>query len=101
MEITAFTDEDGETLSNGTLSKGDGKLINYRADGSKFSEGNYQNGYPEGTWTFYDERERVLTKGVLQKGIKQGPWDIFSKSGRVIETERYLNGELIIKDQNR
>ncbi|MFT6873337.1 MAG: antitoxin component YwqK of YwqJK toxin-antitoxin module, partial [Roseivirga sp.] len=60
-----------------------------------FSSGNYENGYPTGTWTFFDTKGRKVTEGELVQGVRTGVWKVFSRQGRVIKIEVYENGELI------
>ena len=94
LEISPYTDEDGNELNTGTLTNGNGHVTNYRPDGTLFSGGAYRNGLPNGSWTFYDEKGRKLTSGQLADGVKEGIWLIFTRSGKIKETELYEDGEL-------
>ena len=95
MKVSEFTDDDGDKHSSGTIINGEGIKIGYYPDGTKFSEGPYKNGLPNGNWTFFDERGRKLSTGKLENGIKEGGWNIYAKNGKLIRIEVYEKGELI------
>lgn len=95
MNLSDFTDEDGEVHSSGNIKNGLGTRINYTASGTKYSEGPYKDGLPNGEWTFFDEKERKLMAGKLVNGVKEGNWMIYARSGRVIRVEAFSNGEMI------
>ncbi len=94
MKLSDFTDDDGDKHSSGTLTNGEGIKIGYYPDGTKFSEGPYKKGLPNGKWTFFDERGRKLSAGELINGLKDGGWNIYAKNGKFIRIEMYDNGEL-------
>ncbi len=96
MSLTDFTDENGEVHSSGNLKNGLGLRINYTVNGTKYSEGPYKSGQPNGKWTFFDEKERKLMDGELVNGVKQVNWMIKAKSVRVIRVEQITNGELVV-----
>jgi antitoxin component YwqK of YwqJK toxin-antitoxin module len=96
--VSKFTSDRGKILNTGSLSNGTGERINYRPDGTLFSQGPYKNGLPDGFWTFYDEKERKLMYGMIKAGVKEGQWMIYARNGSVIRVETFLNGELIDSD---
>lgn len=94
ISVSGFITNKGTILPSGSVRRGAGNRINYTAGGTKFSEGPYLNGLPNGLWSFYDEKERKLMYGNLANGVKEGQWMVYAKGGRVIRIETFKAGEL-------
>ena len=70
-----------------------GSWKEYYVNGTKKSEGRYNNGLHVGHWYFYDSEGRLQQEGEFDKGGKyDGSWIFYYPSGNILKEESYLNG---------
>lgn len=68
-----------------------GKYISWSDDGFKTSEGNYENNFREGVWTFYG-RGKLRSQGSYVKGEEQGLWKNYHNNGKVENEIHWVDG---------
>ena len=70
-----------------------GPWVEYFADGSVRSKGEYKDGMRIGEWQFFHNNGKVEQKGKYDKrGRAQGTWKWYYPSGNLLREENYLDG---------
>ncbi len=73
----------------------DGSYQKYYSSGEIRVEGEYENGFKKGTWTYsYKGTGTIKSVGEYVKGVKEGEWKYYDKKENLIKTEVYKNGKL-------
>jgi antitoxin component YwqK of YwqJK toxin-antitoxin module len=71
----------------------DGFYREFYPGGEKFIEGQYKNGHPEGTWTYYHENGQVQRTVNYKKGQPDGSWEVHDAEGNVIAKRGFKDGK--------
>lgn len=83
-----------KTLEKGTLKDGTGSRITYYVSGKKESEGNYNDGKPNGKWSYFHENEKLASEGQMIGGKKEGLWRYFNNNGLLEQVITFENDEV-------
>lgn len=71
----------------------DGFYHEFYPSGEKFIEGQYKDGHPEGTWTYYHENGKVQRTVSYKKGQPDGSWEVHNADGAVIAKRGFKSGK--------
>lgn len=67
----------------------------YRTDGTRFSEGEFNDGLKTGVWTYYfEDGETPIRKETYEDNILNGTFEEYYRDGTLKETGVYANGKL-------
>lgn len=87
-----WTYENGEYYEIGKYSAGEPDSVwvgYYLPEKTKYFEGAFQGGIPEGRHTFYYRNGKKMVEGMYQGGLKQGDWKFYDEFGFVYLTINY------------
>ncbi len=70
----------------------------HKSSGEKKNEGSYVLNKKDGLWVFYNSKGTKSMQGSYKLGVKDGEWFSYNSDGKVIETSKYINGVLQLKE---
>lgn len=73
----------------------DGLWTEWRNDGSRLIDGQYENGDKHGVWTHWNPEGRKIKQGRIKRGKKDGTWTKYTAKGHKLWGKEYLEGEQI------
>ena len=62
----------------------------YTGDVEGQQQGKFKNGVKEGSWVFYDNNGKLMTKGFYKNGKKEGTWEYYH-DGKLSEKGKFMN----------
>ncbi len=66
-----------------------GKVKDYADDGKLKAEGGMKEGFPEGSWTYYNANGTLKSQGVYKDGVKDSVWFDYYTDGSPKASARY------------
>jgi len=73
-------------------SRNHGPYAEQRPDGTKYCEGQYEDGLRVGLWTFWHRGGQVAKTGHYKQGKPEGTWTFFGEDGSKQRVENYAAG---------
>jgi antitoxin component YwqK of YwqJK toxin-antitoxin module len=79
----------GKKQKSFVFDNGNGHYVDLHPNGYKASEGNYQEGLPEGKWQTWFSNGQLSLEGTYQQGLMQGEATRWNKNGEKTATVQY------------
>lgn len=70
-----------------------GKFTEYYKNGQKFSEGDFDNGVPNGAWSYWHDNGQLAKTVNFAKGAPDGAWEVFRADGTLQSKKGYKAGK--------
>lgn len=68
-------------------------LWNEYEDSSLVARGSYQDGAPDGLWTYYYREGQIKAEGHYRKGVKEGMWVEWYRDGEIMWKGEWIHGK--------
>ncbi|MCB0737366.1 MAG: hypothetical protein KDC92_07625 [Bacteroidetes bacterium] len=93
LNVLVSNNANGERITHGNLTDGEGLLIRYFDNGTIRSKVFYSEGLKNGIAQFYHENGELSEAGVYKSGRKSGIWKYFSENGEFKKEQAFRSQE--------